>query len=289
MAKLPPLYHRVLRRSFDELPREIRDMHEVHGILRSEGRCSIVRGSGLVPRAVAMLSGIPRAGHDIPLTVEMRKKGLYEVWRRNFGGSKLKTRLRRDPHNGLIRERHGPVTMIMRLIPEPDGLTMHGEGMEIFGIPMPRFLWLKMQARETVEDGKFTFEVSVALPLAGRLVRYRGWLVPVESIELKERAPVVKPAKRAPKRRPKSEAKPAKPAAPATAETSRPPHEPTFVDPAPEPEARARIKSREEPTRPGPFGRDATRPASQEPAQRRAVLVRKQRDDEDRTTEVSRG
>ena len=43
---------------------------------------------------------------------------------------------------------------------------------------MPRWLMPGGDSFETVEDGRFRFHVEIRLPLAGLVVRYRGWLEP---------------------------------------------------------------------------------------------------------------
>ena len=47
----------------------------------------------------------------------------------------------------------------------------------LFGLPLPRWLLPRSEAREYVEDDRFHFDVAIDAPLGiGRLVRYRGWL-----------------------------------------------------------------------------------------------------------------
>jgi hypothetical protein len=48
---------------------------------------------------------------------------------------------------------------------------------DVLGVPMPRFLMPRVVAGESAPDGRFQFSVEIALPLIGRLVRYRGWLL----------------------------------------------------------------------------------------------------------------
>ena len=45
-----------------------------------------------------------------------------------------------------------------------------------FHIPLPLFLAPRIAASEHAEGEDFVFDVSVALPLAGRVVHYRGRL-----------------------------------------------------------------------------------------------------------------
>jgi hypothetical protein len=48
--------------------------------------------------------------------------------------------------------------------------------MRCCGLPLPRALWPAIEASESQDDGRFCFDVRIALPLVGRLVHYRGWL-----------------------------------------------------------------------------------------------------------------
>ena len=45
-------------------------------------------------------------------------------------------------------------------------------------IPLPLRLAPRSVACEWADDGRFRFDVPIALPLIGRLVHYRGWLSP---------------------------------------------------------------------------------------------------------------
>ena len=47
-------------------------------------------------------------------------------------------------------------------------------------VPLPRAWAPRAVAREGVDAlGRFCFDVAINVPIAGRLVRYRGWLAPV--------------------------------------------------------------------------------------------------------------
>ena len=56
-------------------------------------------------------------------------------------------------------------------------------GWSIWRLPLPLFLAPRSRAREWQEDGRFCFEVPIALPLIGRIVHYRGWLAPADDLE----------------------------------------------------------------------------------------------------------
>ena len=66
----------------------------------------------------------------------------------------------------------------MRLVPRSDGLDMQAVSGRLWGVPLPRFLMPAIKAEERVDDGaRHRFEVEIRLPLFGRLIAYRGYLV----------------------------------------------------------------------------------------------------------------
>jgi Domain of unknown function (DUF4166) len=53
---------------------------------------------------------------------------------------------------------------------------MHLRRWSFLGIPLPLALAPQGIAREWEEQGRFRFDVPIALPLVGRIVHYTGWL-----------------------------------------------------------------------------------------------------------------
>jgi hypothetical protein len=46
----------------------------------------------------------------------------------------------------------------------------------LFGVPLPLCLGPRSRASESVENGRFRFDVQIRHPLTGLIVRYRGLL-----------------------------------------------------------------------------------------------------------------
>ena len=144
------------------------------------GRCSVEGGANPLARLLARLVGFPAAGQDVPVTVEMRADRDGEIWTRTIGGRKFRSHL--APVLGTrhtVTERFGPVTFDLRLVASADGLDLVASRGRLGPLPLPRWLLPQSNARERVDaQGRFTFDVPIALPGIGRLVHYRGWLVP---------------------------------------------------------------------------------------------------------------
>ncbi len=180
----PPLYRRVLGEDFDRLPAEVKRLHDHPGRLCAAGLCRIRRGEGLASRIVARLFGLPPSGENLPVTVCFIAEGGDELWDRDFGGHRLRTRqgdLTGRP--GLLYEAFGPGHFVIRPRIVPGGLELELCGASFLGLPLPGLFWPRIRGREGVEAGRFTFDVSIALPVIGLLVAYSGFLIPREQAD----------------------------------------------------------------------------------------------------------
>lgn len=177
-ASAAPLYARILGAAWDELPTEIRAMHD--GTRSAEGRATVERGGTMLSRLAAWIIGFPGAVADVPVSVRFRSRGDQETWTRRFGGDSFSSRqfLGRGRSDGLLCERFGPLTFAMALVRKDARLSLALRRWSAFGIPLPMWLCPRSTSHETVVDGRFNFHVEIGHPLTGLIVRYRGWLMP---------------------------------------------------------------------------------------------------------------
>ena len=142
------------------------------------------RGTGFLPRLVASLFGFPPATSSIAVGVTKEKTGRGEKWTRRFGEKSFVSHLSRKPGDGqgVLRERFGPFSFILKLAARNGRVEWPVERWRFLGIPMPRALMPKSETSEEIgRDGRFRFDVSISVPFAGLVVRYRGWLEPVSA------------------------------------------------------------------------------------------------------------
>ncbi len=174
-----PLYSGLLGTAWQELPAEIRDMHDIDRTASAEGRASVQRGAGLLARLAAAVIGFPRATADTPVRVEFNAIGEAETWTRTFGSKSFSSRqfAGRGRSERLLCERFGPLTFAMALVPEEGRLRLVLRRWSAFGVPLPMWLCPRSDSHEAAEDGRFHFHVEISHPLTGLIVRYRGWLV----------------------------------------------------------------------------------------------------------------
>ena len=174
-----PLFARLLGEAWERLPGAVRAMHDGRGPRIAQGRAAVERGRGLLSRLVGRLMGFPNAAPDVPVRVAFEPSRGEEVWTRTFGRKTFASRLAagRGRSDMLLVERFGPLACGMALVAEPGVLRLVPRGVTLLGVPIPAILAPCIQARETQEDGRFRFDVAIALPLIGPVVRYRGWLI----------------------------------------------------------------------------------------------------------------
>ncbi|MGO4667170.1 DUF4166 domain-containing protein [Bosea sp. 2YAB26] len=178
MAELPqppPLYARVLGDAFATLPAALRAIHTVLRDRGAHGRAMVTRGHNPVARAIAALFGFPPEGEH-GLHVAFAESGGVETWIRDFSGRRFSSRL--SQQGRLLMERFGPLRFGFDLLADDKGLAMHLKRWWLGPVPMPLALAPRSLAREWEEDGRFHFDVPIALPLIGLVVHYRGWLEP---------------------------------------------------------------------------------------------------------------
>jgi NAD(P)-dependent dehydrogenase (short-subunit alcohol dehydrogenase family) len=168
-----PLYRRVIGPAFDALPNEVRAVHRVWRDGGAFGEATVEGSHGALGRLIARIMRFPPPGRH-PLHVDFAEREGIETWTRDFGGHRFASRLsQRGSH---LVEAFGPLRFQFDLPANDRGLTMVMRGWSALGIPLPLALAPRTEAREWAADGRFHFDVTIGLPLIGRIVRYQGWL-----------------------------------------------------------------------------------------------------------------
>lgn len=121
--------------------------------------------------------GFPKAGQGVPVEVRIDAGRDRSIWRREIAGSRFESRLSSPKPGGRVVESFGPFAFDLTLTPEDGRLVYRVQGWRVLGLPMPK-AWAPTTVTHEKEDaeGRFAFDVEIGLPIAGRMVRYRGWL-----------------------------------------------------------------------------------------------------------------
>ena len=170
----PSLYQRVLGDTFEKLPEPIQQLHCPAAISKFTGRGQIIAADNPIARCIAWCSGLPTRSSECTVLVSIECDGDGEIWRREFADHRFHSRL--HAVGAQLIEKLGPHRISFVLQADAQGLCMRPVAWRTLGVPLPRFLWPRIEAVESVRDGLFHFSVTTAFPIIGRVVDYRGVL-----------------------------------------------------------------------------------------------------------------
>lgn len=169
-----PLFARVLGGAFADLPPRVRALHARPGTHRYRGIAHVVRGTSFLSRLCGWAARLPPAGEDVAVEVRIDAASGRERWTRRFGGHAMTSDLQAD--GIVLRERLGLVTFGFLLSVTDTGLLWNVCEVRALGVPLPVRGFAGVIARESEHGGRYRFAVAAALPFAGEIVRYEGWL-----------------------------------------------------------------------------------------------------------------
>lgn len=162
---------------FEELPLMVRNMHEVLRDGGAAGEAEVLGANNVLGVLIARIMRFPRQGQHKVQVAFTEREG-EERWTRSFGTSAFSSSL--SERKSLLEERFGPLRFAFELPSDEHGLEMKMVRWALGPLPLPLALAPRSHAREWEDQGRFHFDVPIELPLIGRIVRYRGWLVPTE-------------------------------------------------------------------------------------------------------------
>ncbi len=159
---------------FDALPIPVQRLHLQKGSRIYRGEVEVVRGHSLLSRLCAWATRLPSAGTG-PIAVEIVSSGTRERWTRRVGKHAMASTLWAG--EDLLCERLGLVTFGFCLETRDGGIDWIVSRVRVLGVlPLPVSWFSQVTARESADGDHYQFDVRAALPLAGLLVHYRGWL-----------------------------------------------------------------------------------------------------------------
>lgn len=173
LPSAPLLFPSLLGAAFETLPPRVRALHLHVGTQQLHGEVRVERGDGWLSRLCAWATRLPPAG-DGPIAVEITALPGEERWTRRVAGHAMPSRLWAS--DGLLCERLGLVTFGFRLHVVDEAIVWRVARVRVFGLALPARWFRGVDAHESQQAERYWFDVAAALPLAGLLVRYRGWL-----------------------------------------------------------------------------------------------------------------
>ncbi len=172
----PSLYRRLLGSQFDLLPGVLRRFHDVDGGGRARGTFQVERGRGLLRNSLASLMGFPRAGIDVPVTLEVSVHGDRERWSRRFGDMPVVSRQWVKDH--LLIEQFGMNSFSSTVTLVGSDVIYEFQRAWLAGIPLPSWLSPRVDGLVRGEETGWRVVVRVFAPILGEIVHYEGWVQP---------------------------------------------------------------------------------------------------------------
>lgn len=173
-------FYRVLGEQFYQLPKSWQAFHTFTGEQHYEGRAQVARGKGFA-NLIASIMGLPKAGGDVRVILQTTAVRGGERWQRQFGSSCFETILYRADNAvfGYFYEQFGPLRFSINVSVKEATLEWQIVGWSFFGLPLPRFFTPISETIEFEDElGSYSFDIDLKLKLFGRLIAYKGWLVP---------------------------------------------------------------------------------------------------------------
>jgi Domain of unknown function (DUF4166)/Saccharopine dehydrogenase NADP binding domain len=172
------LYESVMGEAMNRLSPPLRVFHEKSKSFVMTGEAEVTGASNVFGSIVRKIFGFPATGSNVPLQVNIDIKDGAETWQRNFAGKTFISRQwrGRGRYEGLLMEAFGPMSFGLAVEERAGQLHLVPRRWDIFGMPMPAFLMPRVIALEHGASGRFNFDVTIKLPLIGRITQYRGWL-----------------------------------------------------------------------------------------------------------------
>ena len=178
MSEMTP-FERVLGTAFANLPAPVRELHALRDSALTSGLAEIAAEPGALKWLLCKLAGLPQPGLDVPVTVRFipEPRG-SERWERRFGDRRYASWMEagsgRDA--GCLIEHFGMFDLRFRLQPSDQGLRWTLAGWRWLGMPLPAWSVPQIDCLESGNGNRFCFDIDVAFPFLGPVLRYKGWL-----------------------------------------------------------------------------------------------------------------
>jgi hypothetical protein len=144
----------------------------------SSGFADIAPADNIAGRFISALFRFPKPGTQVPVEVLIEQTPQGERWLRRYPERFMTSFMSNaNAADHTLEERFGAFSFRMKIAARDDGLDMNMVSARLGPLPLPRFLVPDIKANERVDAlGRHMFDVSISLPVIGKIVRYAGWL-----------------------------------------------------------------------------------------------------------------
>lgn len=142
--------------------------------LSAKGSYQAVRGKGALNYLAWLFVKVPVGEFAQPFTLRISKGEKYDVWERDFNGSKFITRLIQN--EGVFTESRGPFSFEFKIeVISTSEVIYKFQRFRFFGILIPRWCSVRPEAKFIqISSTQWQFDVVTRSPINSLVVRYWG-------------------------------------------------------------------------------------------------------------------
>ena len=134
------------------------------------------RAAGRLRNALASLLGLPRAGSEVPVHLQVVVEGERERWIRDFHGHRVETVA--WAWRDFLMESLGWTSFASALVRDGSRLRYEFRRAWFVGIPVPRWLSPSVDSYVDADEVGWRVKVRISVPFLDELVRYEGRIEP---------------------------------------------------------------------------------------------------------------
>lgn len=153
----------------------VQRMHAKGRVIHASGEADVDGARHAFARLLRRLLTLPEPGRGQHIALTIERHSTHEQWTRRFARGCMRSTLHPGGPTSL-REALGPVALHFTLRRDDDAIDWQLCRVTLLGLPLPRMLCGQVLSRSGAQDGRYTFDIDVRLPLLGQLIAYRGWL-----------------------------------------------------------------------------------------------------------------
>ncbi len=164
------IYQKVIGKDFNQLGPNLQYGHAHMPIVKAKGSINVEWGKGFLIRWMNKMNGLPPAGNNQELELEIIRDEKIETWNRKFKSTVFSTI--QFEKNGLLVEKDGPIAIGFKVHLDGNSFIYEQVYMKFAGIRIPRFIGMKSEAKVAETNNGWDAEIKVTAPIVGLVLKY---------------------------------------------------------------------------------------------------------------------
>ncbi|MEI8281834.1 MAG: DUF4166 domain-containing protein [Armatimonadota bacterium] len=164
------LYRSILGPEFEHLSQTLREFHDE--AYSAKGVFTVTHDSCIISKILIPFLRLPKAGVDLPMTLDIAVQGNEEAWTRFIGPSKLVSH--QSNENGLLKEKTDPLTFRFKVSVINGGMEFTQLSCAFLGVPLPKFCSPRVKAKITPATDGWSVHVVISFGQVSTICQYEG-------------------------------------------------------------------------------------------------------------------